>query len=41
MWIKDAGFGVRGNDAVFAASMDHTMAVITIKGILEQAKTLK
>ena len=41
MWLKDAGFGVRGNDTVFTASMDHTMAVITIKGILEQAKTLK
>jgi eukaryotic-like serine/threonine-protein kinase len=41
MWLKDAGFGVRGNDTVFTASMDHTMAVITIKGLLEQAKALK
>jgi hypothetical protein len=40
MWLKQAGFGVRGNDAVFTASMDHDMAVITIKGILEQAKAL-
>jgi hypothetical protein len=41
MWLKDAGFGVRGNDTVFTASMDHTMAVITVKGILEQAKALE
>ena len=40
MWLKQAGFGVHGNDAVFTASMDHEMAVITIKGILDQAKAL-
>jgi hypothetical protein len=41
MWLKEAGFGVRGSDAVFTASMDHTMAVITIKGLFEQLKALE
>jgi serine/threonine protein kinase len=41
MWLKDAGFGVRGADAVFTAAMDDTMAVITLKGLLEQAKALQ
>ena len=41
MWLKEAGFGVRGSDAVFTASMDHTMAVITMKGLFEQLKALE
>ena len=41
MWLKDAGVGVRGADAVFTASMDDTMAVITIRGLLEQVKKLE
>ena len=41
LWLKEAGFGVRGSDAVFTASMSHEMAVITVKGLLEQAKALK
>jgi hypothetical protein len=38
MWLKDAGFGVRGSDAILTVSMDHAMAVITLKGLLEQIK---
>jgi serine/threonine-protein kinase len=41
MWLKDAGVGVRGNDAVFTASMDDTMAVLTLKGLFEQLKLLE
>jgi predicted Ser/Thr protein kinase len=41
MWLKDAGIGVRGSDAVLTVSMDDTMAVITMKGLLEQLKTLE
>jgi hypothetical protein len=41
MWLKEAGFGVRGSDTVFTASMDHMMAVLTLKGLFEQLKTLE
>jgi hypothetical protein len=36
MWLKDAGFGVRDSDAIFTATMDHTMALITLRGLVEQ-----
>ena len=40
IWLKDAHFSVRDNDAIFTVKMGSTMAAITLKSLLEMGGKL-